>query len=179
MTESLGRRLRRLRLARDLTLRKVGEKAGLSSTHLSELERDRTSPTVGLLARIAAALGEETSYLVEDRPPVVRVVRTGEARELVEAGVLLQPLADSPVPGGFSVIAVTLPPGAPLPALAGRGERCIVVVEGVVEVELVESRHRLADGDAFHFHDADCRSIRNPAERPARLLWVASPPAVL
>ena len=55
----LGERLRRLRFARNLTLKEVEAKAHVSATHLSEIERGKTSPTVGALVRIARALGED------------------------------------------------------------------------------------------------------------------------
>jgi len=178
-SRGLGDRIKRLRLAADLTLKQVGVKSGVSTTHLSEIERGKTSPTVGALVRIAAALGEEASRLI-DEEPVRRlcVVRAAERRELVENGVSLQPLTGAAGPCELSVLAVTLPPGSALPPLASGGEQLVVVVEGAVEIELSEPR-RLRDGDALHFAGADCDGIRNRTESPARLLWASSPAVVL
>src|SRR5262249_13811800 len=61
----LGRRIRKLRLDRRQTLKQVEEGSGLSSTHLSEIERGRTSPTIGALVRIARALDRDASYFIE------------------------------------------------------------------------------------------------------------------
>ena len=47
----LGRRVRALRLQRGMTLKQVESLCGLSATHLSEVERGRTSPTLGALTR--------------------------------------------------------------------------------------------------------------------------------
>ena len=55
----LGRRVRALRLQRGMTLKQVESLCGLSATHLSEVERGRTSPTLGALTRLAGALGRE------------------------------------------------------------------------------------------------------------------------
>lgn len=179
MTTGLGDRIKRLRLARDLTLKEVGARARVSSTHLSEIERGRTSPTVGALVRIAAALGEEASRLVEDTPSLaLALVRAAERRVLVEDGVVLEPLSGAVGPCELSVLAVTLPPGAELPRLAHAGEQFILVVGGAVEVAVAPGAQALREGDAIHFAACDCQGVRNRADRPAQLVWVASPPAV-
>ena len=63
--DELGRRIRNLRLQQRMTLKQVEESSGLSATHLSEIERGRTSPTIGALVRIARALQKDTSYFIE------------------------------------------------------------------------------------------------------------------
>ena len=63
--EELGRRIRKLRLERRMTLKQVEHSCGLSATHLSEIERGRTSPTIGALVRIARALEKDASFFIE------------------------------------------------------------------------------------------------------------------
>ena len=46
----IGRRIRTVRRERGLTLRQVAATAGLSATHISEIERGHTTPTVGASA---------------------------------------------------------------------------------------------------------------------------------
>ena len=78
--EELGRRLRTARFERNLTLKEVASRCGMSATHISEVERGKTSPTIGALQRIAEALGENPSYFVRaDPPPQVRLTKR-EAR---------------------------------------------------------------------------------------------------
>lgn len=50
-------RLKELRIARDLTLKGVAERCGLSVSYLSDIERGRTTPTLNTLEAIAQALG--------------------------------------------------------------------------------------------------------------------------
>ena len=66
---SLGKRLRRIRQERGLTLKQIEAKVGVSATHVSEIERGNTSPTIRALERIASALGVAPSYLI-DIPPL-------------------------------------------------------------------------------------------------------------
>src|SRR5262245_39714595 len=63
--EELGRRIRKCRLDSRMTLKAVEQASGLSATHLSELDRGRTSPTIEALVRIARALKRDASYFIE------------------------------------------------------------------------------------------------------------------
>jgi XRE family transcriptional regulator, regulator of sulfur utilization len=49
-------RLKELRSARDLTLKEVAERTGLSVSYLSDIERGRTTPTLNTLELVAEAL---------------------------------------------------------------------------------------------------------------------------
>lgn len=95
----LGRRIRKLRLEKRLTLKQVEERSELSATHLSEIERGRTSPTIGALVRIARALEKDASYFIEP-----------EERADV-AHVQAAPVGSIELPGG--VRADVLTPGIP------------------------------------------------------------------
>lgn len=55
MAQTLGQRVRALRTQQGLLLRDVSEAAGISLPYLSDIELDRTVPTLGTLQRIATA----------------------------------------------------------------------------------------------------------------------------
>ncbi len=61
----LGKRIKQLRLSQGFTLKDIESKVGVSATHVSEIERGKTSPTVGALAKIASALQVNPSFLVD------------------------------------------------------------------------------------------------------------------
>lgn len=88
-TEELGLRMRKIRMERRMTLKQVERAADLSATHLSEIERGRTSPTIGALVRIARALGRDTSYFIEreERNEVAHLGRDQASRIAVSPGV--------------------------------------------------------------------------------------------
>jgi transcriptional regulator with XRE-family HTH domain len=61
-----GQRLKELRAERDLTLRGLSERSGLSVTYLSDLERGvLANPTLSALSSIATALDVTSNFLVE------------------------------------------------------------------------------------------------------------------
>jgi len=178
MATELGERIKQLRLARNLTLKQVGEKAKVSATHLSEIERGKTSPTVGALVRIARALGHEAAQLVgEDELPAVSVVRRAERRSWTAGPATFSSLSRGILPHELSLLEVELTPGLTgIVELPGdTGEALVVVLEGEAEIELAGTRHVLRDGDALHFGLRDAHELRATGKR-ARLLCVTRPP---
>ena len=53
---ALAENMRRIRLARGLSLRELSAKTGLSKALLSQIEREVANPTVSTLTRVAAGL---------------------------------------------------------------------------------------------------------------------------
>jgi len=63
---TLGQRLRERRRQRELTLRELAQACELSVTYLSDVERDRTRPSIKTLRRIAVAVGATLTELLAD-----------------------------------------------------------------------------------------------------------------
>jgi DNA-binding XRE family transcriptional regulator len=152
--EELGRRIRTLRARRSLTLKQVEESCGLSATHLSEIERGRTCPTIGALIRIARALGRPASFFVEaeELPDVAHTPRERLAGFIKGCGTCVEPLTPG-VPGSH-LFAYRLnlgpPPAGPftLAAQEHPGEVLYYVCRGRVETAFGTTRMILAAGDA-------------------------------
>ena len=83
----LGPRIRSLRQARQVTLRELAERAGVTESFLSQVEREVTSPSIASVQRIARALDLGIAELFVDEPPLGRVVRRTERRRIVYNGL--------------------------------------------------------------------------------------------
>jgi transcriptional regulator with XRE-family HTH domain len=176
-SHELGERIKKLRLAQNLTLKQLETKARVSATHLSEIERGLTSPTVGAIARIARALGEEPALLVcEHAGPRVAVVTSAEPA-WTSNGTSVRSLG-SPLDGAeMSVLEVELAAGAEFAPRAGGSEEFVIVLAGAVELCLGASTHALAEGDAMHYPGSPARVLR--ARGTARVLCVSLPAVTL
>lgn len=76
---AVGTRLQELRKAQDLSLDDLSRRSGVSKSMLSEVERNRSNPTIAVLWRLASALGISlTDFLAEkaseSSPPVLTLV---------------------------------------------------------------------------------------------------------
>ncbi len=175
----LGRRIRRLRVARGLTLKDLEERGQISATHISEVERGRASPTVGALARIAHALFLRPAALVE---PIVlpeisaTSAKSRQARRIGLGEATLEPLT-GPVEGAMlGAQLVTLPVGRG-PAFSHRheGEEWALVITGTAEARVDGRSFVLHEGDALHFRAHLEHSFANLAQSPSQLLVAARP----
>jgi transcriptional regulator with XRE-family HTH domain len=64
---NIGERLRELREARNISMRALAARSGLSANALSMIERSKASPSVSTLYKLADALGVSiTSFFVSD-----------------------------------------------------------------------------------------------------------------
>jgi transcriptional regulator with XRE-family HTH domain len=58
-------RLKKLRTAKKLTRYALAKRAGISQVYVRKLEEGRSDPTVGMLQKLAAALGVKASTLLD------------------------------------------------------------------------------------------------------------------
>jgi transcriptional regulator with XRE-family HTH domain len=179
--EELGRRIRKLRTDRRLTLKQVEHSSGLSATHLSEIERGRTSPTIGALVRIARALDKDAAYFIEpdERPDVSHQTADADPGGVVAPGVTTARLSPG-IPGGrLFAYRVSLDPaqGAEFRLVAQDlpGEATYLVRRGGVEAALGEASLSLGPGDAAQASLALDHRI-HPAGGPAELLVIMTRP---
>ena len=76
-----------MRQARHLTLRDVAERAGVTESFLSQVERDVTSPSIASVQRIARALDLSIAQLFAEEGDTGRVVRREARRRVAYQGL--------------------------------------------------------------------------------------------
>jgi Predicted transcriptional regulators len=87
---TIGQRLREKRREKNMTLKQLAEATGLTVTYLSDVERDRTQPSLKTLGRVAEGFGVSTTDLMvgvdllggetdEALPPGLRELRDDPA----------------------------------------------------------------------------------------------------
>jgi transcriptional regulator with XRE-family HTH domain len=181
----LGRRLRTARFERDLTLKEVAARCGMSATHISEVERGKTSPTIGALQRIARALGEKASYFVEeDELPRVKLTRASDRCSFFTAdadGVPLEVDAlSSGIPGGYmQVFAHRLQPGSSINGPPRIGETVVLCRSGMVRVNVGDESVVLREGDTIQLRLDDGYRVENIGEDESESFAVLAAPTLV
>src|SRR5258705_9980326 len=82
----LGKKIRDLRLRRGLTVQQLAEATGLSKGFISQVENNRTSPSLATLQDLARALETSVAYLVVEEEQVPFVVRASDRPRLHVGG---------------------------------------------------------------------------------------------
>jgi transcriptional regulator with XRE-family HTH domain len=175
----VGERVRALREAMGLSLRDLAERSGVSAPMLSQVERQETSPTIAVAAKIAAGLELSLSQLLRlDEGEHVAITRSSERRRNERGGHRFEELTP-PLPGQRADVSLhTLRPGAATggsddPPIHEPGSReTAVVLTGTLVLVVDGSRHELRSGDSVTF-DADLpHHFENEGEEPTRFIAV-------
>lgn len=181
----LGRRLRVARFERNMTLKEVAAKCGMSATHISEVERGKTSPTIGALQRITKALGEKTSYFVqEDELPRVKLTRSADRCEFFNtdaAGLPIQvEMLSSGIPGGYvQIFKHRMGPGSTLHGNPRIGEAVVMCMAGMERVTALGQTHALREGDTIQLRLDEGFSATNIGDEEAEVIVVLTAPTLL
>ena len=177
----VGERLRDIRRSRRATLRTIADRAGVSESFLSQVERGRASASIASLRRIAGALGVSVADLFEPGgPPRPRVLRRSE-RPSLAFGILGRKLLLTPRPlQHLEVFAGELDPGGSTgaePYAHGDSEELFVVLAGSVQLELGGELHELEQGDSIDYRSSTPHRAANVGEERAEVMWIISPPS--
>jgi len=171
----LAVRLRGLRVERGLTLDGLAERAGVSRSMISLVERGESSPTASVLHRLATGLGTTLASLFDgeekaEASPLARRVDQVCWRD-PETGYVRRNLSPPRFPSPIELVEVVLPPGVrvaydAVPSSVGI-EQQVWVLEGAVELTVGTKTHRLVEGD--------CLAMR--VDRPLSATRPTAPPA--
>ncbi|MFE0458900.1 cupin domain-containing protein [Kitasatospora sp. NPDC058965] len=176
----VGARVREYRRMRRMTLRALGEAAGVSHSFLSQLENGRTEASVGSLRRISVALGLTIADLFDSGTPARHQVLRREDRPQVgvQAGSRKYMIAQPPL-RHLEVYSAEFEPGASTGDGAythGDAQEILLVISGEVTLELDDERHTLRTGDSIEYATSVPHRLVNSASERTEVLWIISPP---
>ena len=177
----LGMRVRSLREARALSVRRLATLADLSPSFVSQLERGVTSASVESLVRITGALGISMADLFSDDEPASAPLRKSDRRLISTAGryrefvLTRRPLAN------YEVYVGVLEPGgsdSEVRYMHGDAQEFLLVTAGRVVAYVGHERHEMKAGDSIEYVTTVPHRVANESGRQAEVLWVVGPPTV-
>ena len=181
ISAEVGRRIKQYRQKLNLTLKEIESRVDVSATHVSEIERGKTSPTIGALTKIARAFEVDPSlFLSKDDLEDVQVTRHRDRVRIryehtrMEARPLTAPVRDQQLSAAY----VEWEPGMSESDTSVRhhaGEEFIYVLEGAVEVKVRDQTVLLREGDSLHFKANLPHRIVNRFAEPCRAVLVLTP----
>jgi transcriptional regulator with XRE-family HTH domain len=175
----LGLRIRRARKDRGLTLSDMKTLGGVSATHMSEIERGLTSPSIQILVKIAKVLDRPVKFFLE-KNWLDSVARTSlenrPAPAHVGDGSRAQPLSSGIAGHHLGMALLRLDPGTNCEVEQGphEGDEALLVLSGSVKVVLGDREISLDTGDSLHFSANRPHTIRNASSvAVAEIAWAA------
>ena len=177
----LGPRIRALRQARGFTLRELAERAGVTESFLSQVEREVTSPSIASVQRIAGALDLAIAELFVEEAPHDRVVRRADRRRIAYPGLgAVDEFLTSGLDGRLQVILSTIEPGGGTgdePYAHDSDEEVVIVLSGRLELWVADEHHVLEEGDTATYSSRLKHWNRNTGDTTAVVLFCVTPPS--
>lgn len=177
----LGPRIRALRQGRHKTLRDIAERAGVTESFLSQVERDVTSPSIATVQRIARALDLSIAQLFAEDADTGRVVRREARRRVAYAGLkAVDEFLTANMAGRLQVILSTIEPGGGTgadPYTHDSDEEVAIVLAGVLDLWVGDEHYVLREGDAITLPSRLPHWNTNLGADPVTVLFCMTPPS--
>ena len=180
-TERVSERLRKLRLARKLTISRLAELSKVPASTISKIENGQLRPSLVHAINLASALEENLGFLVarfRERPRPRSVVRRvqRDTIEYPEMGLTLQDLSGHFLPGVLEARLGILARGAHsgVGSMTHQGEEFCCVLSGAISYRIDEEIYDLSANEYLHFRSDTPHSWENAVSAETRVLWIFS-----
>lgn len=176
----IGDKIRRLRVAKQLTQEELANRCELSKGFISQLENDLTSPSIATLISILDILGTNlTEFFNEDTNEKISFSKDDmfktENEELKYNLMWLVPNAQK---NAMEPIMITLEPfGQYTEEEPHEGEEFGFVLCGSIYLHLGDKKVKVKKGESFYFKPKANHYISNAGKIPAKVIWVSTPPS--
>jgi transcriptional regulator with XRE-family HTH domain len=176
-----GGKIRAVRERRSLTLKEVAEKAGVSESLVSQIERNLVAPAIDTLLAIADALEIDFDYLFAGlkRERSIKIVRKDERPKYqIKRGIRYEHLAQVEEQGGIEAYIITIEAGAKTgnAEYGHPGWELGIVESGTMRLTAGNQTFTCKQGDSVSFRADTPHILSNPGRKPLRVFWVMSPP---
>jgi transcriptional regulator with XRE-family HTH domain/quercetin dioxygenase-like cupin family protein len=182
MKTKLGALLRTIRNTRTLTIKEVTAKAGVSSSLLSQIERNRISPSLDTLLAILEVYGVSPNDFFKDYETSSRVeiVKQGDRKTYQRKGFKYEKLCgDSQNKGNhsFNAFFMELAPGQQRGNTddGHLGRELGIVVKGSARLVYGEETYEINRGDSVSFFSQIPHVIENISNNIFQAYWVVTP----
>ncbi|MCM3292232.1 XRE family transcriptional regulator [Paenibacillus sp. MER 180] len=167
----IGSTIRAIRKRKNITIAQICEETGLSQGFMSQVETNKTSPSISTLENIAKALKVPLAYLLLKKEDRMNIVRKDE-RSITTSGsdkLTVQHLSSTK---NVRMMVVEFPPGAStgIAPHAHEGEEVHIVIEGRIYAEQGEDAAEFEKGDSFSWNACTPHLVKNIGDDTAIVL---------
>lgn len=178
----IGRHVKELRVRRNLSVRELASRSGISHSTVSLIERDRTSPTIDTLAAIADALGTTLIGFLRGFDPGLSHSPFYSAEELTEIGekksISYLMVGGNHPDRQILMMHETYAIGADTGkvGLSHKAQEAGFVLSGEIEVTAGVQSRVLRKGDGYYFDSELPHRFRNVGKTKAEIISAVTPP---
>jgi len=178
---SLGSKLKDLRLAKQLTLKQVAERAGYTAGYVSQIEHDKASPSIASLKKIASVLDARIVDLfleeVENDSVVLdpsQWVTVSLVRWKADIRQMVRSVKHRRMQPFYTVIQ---PGGGTSKDYSHHGEEFGLVLQGELTLKVGSETYLVQKGSSFYYSSNLPHAWTNESDGPCTVVWVVTPPS--
>ena len=181
MDQSIGHRLKQIRLQRQLSQRQLARQSGVANATISQIESGKLNPTVSMLKKVLDGIPLSLSAFFSDEPagPAHVFFRAEELTEIADGGVSYLQVGANLNDRAIQFIKECYQPGAGTGKheIRHEGEECGIVLRGRLQVTVGGQTGILRAGDAYYFKSNQPHSFLNPGSEPCEVISACTPPS--
>ena len=177
VNEYIGRKIRDLRNRNGLTLQELADRSELTKGFLSQLERGQVSPSVTTLWDLIECLGSSPAEFFQEEEEQVVFTQEQYFEKVDETGNSRQWIIPMAQKYQMEPLLVKLAPNQSLEEdKPHNGEEFGYVIGGRIRLILGDKTYTVRAGESFYYRATRPHRIENAWTRPAKFLWISTPP---
>lgn len=178
----LGKKLKNIRLKRDMTIQELAEKSKVSSNMISRIERGLTIPSVEILMKLAGVFDKSINYFVEEVSTTHEIVFTSPGQRdttvyddehNMHTESFTSGLRDPQFMSFFCTVKKDGTSGEQ--KMYHPGDELIYVLDGRLEIVIAGEKFLLKTGDSISFKSHLPHRWDNVGDSDAKVIWTLSP----
>lgn len=174
---TIGTKIKDLRNLYGLTQEELADRCDLTKGYISQLENDLTSPSISTLTDILVVLGTnlKTFFSDENEDDIVFTEEDYFIKE--EEDYKMTWLVPNSQKNEMEPILFELAPNASSDKdMPHEGEEFGYVLEGKITIVYGNKTVACKKGETFYFTTSKDHYLKNNTNKPAKIIWVSSPP---
>ena len=173
----IGRRIRNHRNRNGLTQQELADRTELTKGFISQLERGQVSASVVTLMDLIECLGTTPAEFFKDEEEHVVFTEKEYFEKLDEQGNRRQWIVPTAQRFQMEPLLVVIQPHSSLDEdKPHNGEEFGYLMSGRLNLWLGDKVYHIKSGESFYYQASQKHRIENPGSRPAKYLWISTPP---
>lgn len=173
----IGKRLRKLRLKQKLTLEHIAKEIGFTKSFLSQVELNRTSPSIASLLKILNVLNiSMDDFFKNERRKKGIVLRKKDRKSVFieQSKVKIEMLSTGFHNPKIEPLYAELDRGSDTDFVFTEGEMFGIILQGSVELSFGKEIYILQQGDSVYLDCTVPHRWRNVGKQKASGIWVST-----
>ncbi len=174
---NIGGKIKRLRIASQLTLEELANRSELTKGFLSQLERDLTSPSIATLEDILEALGTSLHEFFNESQDEQIVFTKDDYFVNTQDDYVINYIVPNAQKNDMEPILIELEKGhSSMVMEPHEGEEFGYIIAGKIKLHYGQKEYTVKKGETFYFKGNRTHYIENLNETMARVIWISTPP---